>query len=314
MKGRRTWRGLASKLRQDRVAEGLGGDAGAVGDKEHGAIGHGRRAGVTDLTGGRADDRARTPYNPPQSPPRLNHTMPDPGLHAQAAAVRMRPRRRMGAPLLSHHGAFPCLPPSLATALVVPFEHLRMTDVEVGRRQERQPRRNDQPAGRLGRARAGGFATTAHAFRAVPARTTAWRSASRRGWTRSTPRTCARWPKPAPQIRAWIEAQPFPPDLRQAVRAQFAQLTRRQPPGQLRGALVGHRRRPARCLLRRPAGDLSQRGRHRRGAAQDEGGVRLALQRPRHQLPRAQGLRPCRRGLVGRRAAHGALRPGARPA
>ena len=37
--------------------------------------------------------------------------------------------------------------------------------------------------------------------------------------------------------------------------------------------------------------------------------VRLALQRPRDQLPRAQGLRARRRGAVGRRAAHGALRP-----
>jgi pyruvate, water dikinase len=34
------------------------------------------------------------------------------------------------------------------------------------------------------------------------------------------------------------------------------------------------------------------------------------LQRPRHQLPRAQGLRARRRGAVGRCAAHGALRPG----
>ena len=29
------------ELRQDRVAEGLGGDAGAVGDEEDGAVGHG---------------------------------------------------------------------------------------------------------------------------------------------------------------------------------------------------------------------------------------------------------------------------------
>jgi hypothetical protein len=35
---------LAGELRQDRVAEGLGGDAGAVGDEEHGAVGHGGAA------------------------------------------------------------------------------------------------------------------------------------------------------------------------------------------------------------------------------------------------------------------------------
>ena len=35
---------LDRELRQDRVAEGLGGDAGAVGDEEHGAVGARRRA------------------------------------------------------------------------------------------------------------------------------------------------------------------------------------------------------------------------------------------------------------------------------
>jgi hypothetical protein len=32
---------LGRELREDGVAEGLGGDAGAVGDEEHGAFGHG---------------------------------------------------------------------------------------------------------------------------------------------------------------------------------------------------------------------------------------------------------------------------------
>ena len=36
---------LGRELREDRVAEGFGGDAGAVGDEEHGAMGHGARQG-----------------------------------------------------------------------------------------------------------------------------------------------------------------------------------------------------------------------------------------------------------------------------
>jgi hypothetical protein len=38
---------LGGELREDRVAEGLGGDAGAVGDEEHGAMGHGGPSGRT---------------------------------------------------------------------------------------------------------------------------------------------------------------------------------------------------------------------------------------------------------------------------
>jgi hypothetical protein len=41
MKGSLTWRGLHLKLGQDGIAEGFGRDAGAVGDKEYGAMGHG---------------------------------------------------------------------------------------------------------------------------------------------------------------------------------------------------------------------------------------------------------------------------------
>ena len=36
----------------------------------------------------------------------------------------------------------------MSSTAVIPFEQLRMTDVERGRRQERVARRNDQPARR----------------------------------------------------------------------------------------------------------------------------------------------------------------------
>src|SRR5476649_1164285 len=49
---------------------------------------------------------------------------------------------------------------------------------------------------------------------------------------------------------------------------------------------------------------------HRQCARRDEARLRLAVQRPRHFLPRAQGLHPRRGGAVGRRAAHGPFRSG----
>ena len=197
----------------------------------------------------------------------------------------------------------------LATALVVPFEATEDDRRRGGRRQERLPRRNDQPAGRHRRARARRLCHHGARLPRVPAPRRARRSASRTSWPRWTSTTCARWPPPARVIRQWIVDTPLPPALEagdpRAVRAARG----RQPRGQLCGALVGHRRGPARRLVRRPAGDLPERHRHRRRAAPDQGGLRVALQRPRHQLPRAQGLRARRGRAVGRRAAHGALRP-----
>ena len=118
---------------------------------------------------------------------------------------------------------------ALATALVVPFEHLRMTDVEVGRRQERQPRRNDQPARRH---RACGCPAV------LPPRPTpsasSWprrpgRHASTPGWPRWTPTTCARWPRPARRSAPGSRRTPFPADLEAAIRAEFATLTAGNP-------------------------------------------------------------------------------------
>ena len=183
-----------------------------------------------------------------------------------------------------------------------------MTDVEVGRRQERQPRRNDLPAA-AGRARAHRLRHHGPCLPPVPGPRRAWPQRINARLAALDTEDVRALAAAGAEIRAWVEAQPFPADLEKAIREAFATLCAGNDTGQLRRALLGHRRRPARRLVRRPAGDLPERGRHRRRAAQDEGGVRLPLQRPRHQLPRAQGLCPCRRGAVGRRAAHGAQRP-----
>ena len=74
-------------------------------------------------------------------------------------------------------------------------------------------------------------------------------------------------------------------------------------------ALERHRRGPARRQLRRPAGHLPQHHRGGRAARGLQGLLRVAVHRPRHQLPRRAGLRAHRRRALDRRAEDGALRP-----
>jgi pyruvate,water dikinase len=150
---------------------------------------------------------------------------------------------------------------ALATALVVPFEHLRMTDVEaVGGKNASLGEMISQLAasgvrvpGRLCHHRA--------CVPAVPAarRAGAAHQARLEALDTDDVRALA---EAGAQIRQWIVDTPFPPSSKRHPRA--VRLARRATPGALRGALVGHRRGPARCVLRRPAGDLPQRRRHRR--------------------------------------------------
>jgi pyruvate,water dikinase len=111
-----------------------------------------------------------------------------------------------------------------ATALVVPFEQLRMTDVEaVGGKNASLGEMISQLAASGVRV-PGGFATTAHAFREFLAfdgladRINARLAALDTDDVRALAEAGA-------QIRAWVEAQPFPPALEAAIRAEFAKLT-----------------------------------------------------------------------------------------
>ncbi len=113
------------------------------------------------------------------------------------------------------------------TALVVPFEHLRMSDVEVvggknaslGEMISQLPQGVQVPTG---------FATTAHAFReflqhgGLNDRIQARLSSLNTDDVRALAETGA-------EIRAWVEAQPFPADLEQAIRAAYAELSAGQP-------------------------------------------------------------------------------------
>jgi pyruvate,water dikinase len=114
-----------------------------------------------------------------------------------------------------------------ATALVVPFENLRMTDVEsvggknasLGEMISQLPQGVRVPTG---------FATTAHAFRQFLAHDgLAGRiSAKLKSLNTEDVRALA---AAGAEIRAMVEAQPFPADLEQAIKEAFAKLSAGNP-------------------------------------------------------------------------------------
>ncbi len=119
-------------------------------------------------------------------------------------------------------------PTALATALVVPLEDLRMTDVEaVGGKNASLGEMISQLAGSGVRV-PGGFATTAHAFRTfLDHEGLAARIAKRlSGLDADDVRALADAGK---EIRSWIEATPFPPALEAAIRSAFDKLVTGQP-------------------------------------------------------------------------------------
>ena len=119
--------------------------------------------------------------------------------------------------------------PNLATALVVPFELLRMTDVEmVGGKNASLGEMISQLAA-TGVRVPGGFATTAVAFRQFLAHDGLARKINARLATLDTEDTRALAEAGAGQIRLWVESTPFPPELEAAIRSEFARLSADQP-------------------------------------------------------------------------------------
>ena len=116
----------------------------------------------------------------------------------------------------------------LATALVAPFEHLRMTDVEsVGGKNASLGEMISQLAASGVRV-PGGFATTAYAFREFLAHDglAARIEARLAGLNTEDVRALAR---AGTEIRHWIESTPFPPALDAAISEAFAKLTADSP-------------------------------------------------------------------------------------
>ncbi len=117
---------------------------------------------------------------------------------------------------------------ALAQSLVAPFEHLRMTDVEiVGGKNASLGEMISQLAASGVRV-PGGFATTAHAFREfltfggltekINARLAALDTDDVRALAEA-----------GAEIRGWVEAAPFPPEFEAAIRAEFEKLTAGHP-------------------------------------------------------------------------------------
>ena len=116
----------------------------------------------------------------------------------------------------------------LATALVAPFEHLRMTDVEsVGGKNASLGEMISQLAASGVRV-PGGFATTAHAFRQFLTHAGLDRRIEARLATLNTDDVRA-LAEAGAEIRRWIEATPFPAELDAAITSEFAKLTQGHP-------------------------------------------------------------------------------------
>jgi len=116
----------------------------------------------------------------------------------------------------------------LATALVAPFEELRMTDVEsVGGKNASLGEMISQLAASGVRV-PGGFATTAHAFRQFLQHQGLAGRIEQRLATLNTDDVRA-LAEAGAQIRHWIEETPFPPALNEAIAGEFARLSAGQP-------------------------------------------------------------------------------------
>ena len=116
----------------------------------------------------------------------------------------------------------------LATALVVPFEHLRMTDVDtVGGKNSSLGEMISQLAASGVRV-PGGFATTAHAFREflTASNLTAKINARLDALDTDDVRALA---EAGAEIRGWVESAPFPADFEAQIRAEFDNLTAGNP-------------------------------------------------------------------------------------
>ncbi|MGM9513830.1 phosphoenolpyruvate synthase [Roseateles sp. DB2] len=111
-----------------------------------------------------------------------------------------------------------------AAALVVPFENLRMSDVEVVGGKNASLGEMISQLAASGVRVPGGFATTAHAFReflkfqGLDARIQKRLADLNTDDVRALAEAGA-------EIRGWVEAQPFPADLEAAIRSSFATLT-----------------------------------------------------------------------------------------
>jgi pyruvate, water dikinase len=115
-----------------------------------------------------------------------------------------------------------------ATALVVPFEQLRMTDVEVVGGKNASLGEMISQLAASGVRVPGGFATTAHAFREFLRANGLVEKINARLDTLNTDDVRA-LAEAGAEIRGWVENAPFPSTLEAAIRAEFERLTAQHP-------------------------------------------------------------------------------------
>jgi len=115
-----------------------------------------------------------------------------------------------------------------STALVVPFENLRMDDVEVVGGKNASLGEMISQLSATGVRVPGGFATTAHAFRQFLKHEGLDKRIAERLVTLNTEDVRA-LAEAGAEIRGWLEAQPFPADLEAQIRTAFAKLTAENP-------------------------------------------------------------------------------------
>jgi pyruvate, water dikinase len=118
--------------------------------------------------------------------------------------------------------------PKLATALVVPFEQLRMTDVEVVGGKNASLGEMISQLSATGVRVPGGFATTAHAFRQFLAHGGLVDKINARLGALNTDDVRA-LAEAGAQIRQWVHEAPLPPALEDAVRTAYAALAAGSP-------------------------------------------------------------------------------------
>ncbi|URI08670.1 phosphoenolpyruvate synthase [Aquincola tertiaricarbonis] len=117
---------------------------------------------------------------------------------------------------------------NLATALVAPFEQLRMTDVEVVGGKNASLGEMISQLASTGVRVPGGFATTAHAFRQFLSHGGLDKKINARLAALDTDDVRA-LAEAGAEIRRWVEETPFPADLEQAIAAEFKKLTAGNP-------------------------------------------------------------------------------------
>jgi len=115
-----------------------------------------------------------------------------------------------------------------ATALVVPFEQLRMTDVEVVGGKNASLGEMISQLAASGVRVPGGFATTAHAFREFLKSNGLTEKINARLAALNTDDVRA-LAEAGAEIRGWVENAPFPKALEEAIRTEFARVTAGNP-------------------------------------------------------------------------------------